>query len=198
MTTQRLEPRTRLFAGRERPMTADEYERIAPRLDGPSELIDGRLRLLWPASFAHGEVVYRLGRLTSRWLDSFAPQEEPVKGYGAETGFRLPLPRRPVMAPDLAFVRRERLPVQEEGFFRGTPDFAAEVRSPGDTLQEPRDKEEAWIAAGVRLVWSVDPEERTVRVLRPGAPVQTLAGADLLTGEDVLPGWLIMVGELFA
>ena len=102
------------------------------------------------------------------------------------------------MTPDLAFVRHERLPVREEGFFRGAPDFAAEVRSPGDTLQETRDKEEAWIAAGVRLVWSVDPEERTVRVLRPGRPAQTLTGADLLSGEDVLPGLLITVGELFA
>jgi Uma2 family endonuclease len=180
-------------------MTVEEFARIAPHLDGPSELVEGRLRLLSPTGPVHGVVVFALTALTARWLAGFPPGEEPVIGFGAETGFRVADPKRPVLAPDLAFVRRERAPAQQkdEGFFDGAPDFAAEVRSPGDAVREVRDKERAWLAAGTRLVWSIDPRARTVRVLRADGSITTVGLGGALAGDDVLPGLQIAVDDLF-
>jgi Uma2 family endonuclease len=58
-------------------------------------------------------------------------------------------------------------------------------------------KRKLYLALNVRLIWIVDPEDRSVTVYRPGHPVVVLGENDTLTGEDVLPGFTCRVGELF-
>jgi Uma2 family endonuclease len=55
-----------------------------------------------------------------------------------------------------------------------------------------------YLAAGVRLVWVVNPPNRSIRVHRPDGTVTDLRQADDLTGEDVLAGFRCGVAELFA
>ena len=60
-----------------------------------------------------------------------------------------------------------------------------------------RDKVKDYLEAGVRLVWVVDPDGRSVTIYRSGQPPRTLGAADELEGEDALPGFRCVVASLF-
>ena len=89
--------------------------------------------------------------------------------YAAETGFRLALDPDTVRAPDVAFVRQERIEEvgKVEGYWPGAPDLAVEVISPGDLYTEVEEKVFTWLEGGTRLVIVVDPRRRTAAVF-PG------------------------------
>ena len=103
-----------------------------------------------------------------------------------------------VRKPDVSFVRFDRLAGLPDGYLRLAPDLAAEVVSSSETYCEIEDKVDEYLAAGVRLVWVVNPPNRSIRVHRPDGSVTDLRQADDLTGEDVLPGFRCAVAELFA
>ena len=116
----------------------------------------------------------------------------------AETGFLLARNPDTVLAPDISFVRTERLPTAAaEGFFPGPPDLAVEVISPGDRRTEIAQKVRRWLGHGTRLVWVVDPVARTVAVHEPSGTVRLLGTEDRLTGGDVVRGFAVRVRELF-
>ena len=77
------------------------------------------------------------------------------------------------------------------------PDLLAEVVSPNDTAREVREKAEMWLGFGVRLVWVVDPDTRTVAVHRRGHPITTLTEQEALEGFDILPGFTCSVSDIF-
>ena len=121
-----------------------------------------------------------------------------VHTYAAETGFVLDEVRQRVLAPDVAFVTRGRVPPgPQRGFFRGAPDLAVEVRSPSQSAREMDTKAEGYLAAGTRLVWIVDPDRRTVTVYRPDRSPEELALEGYLDGYDVLPGFRVAVAAIF-
>ncbi len=186
----------------ERRMTVDEYERIAPYLDGPSELVDGRLRLMSPTGFLHGVLANRIGVALGRYVEEYPDAGEAT---GAETGFRIDNPQHPVQAPDAAFVAAARVPISTGAgrddpamrFMRGAPDLAVEVRSPDDTIEEMQAKARRWLAAGSREVWLVDGLRLTVEVWRPDAPPTVLRPGDTLQTSDLLPGFALDLARLF-
>ncbi len=189
----------------ERALTVDEFERIAPFIDGRSELVDGRLRVMSPTGLLHGILGARIVAALEIYLDEHPDLGEAA---GAETGFRVADPRRPVMAPDAAFVRADRLPEVSEGpikrddpivrFMNGPPDLAVEVRSPDDSANEMREKARAWLAVGAREVWLVDGQHETVQAHRPDQRPVALAKGDTLTAPDVLPSFSLPLADLFA
>ena len=103
-----------------------------------------------------------------------------------------------VRRPDVSVVSTGRLPGLPDGHLRLPPDLAAEVVSSAETYCEIEDKVDEYLAAGVRLVWVVNPPNRSIRVHRPDGTVTDLRQADDLTGEDVLPGFRCAVADLFA
>ncbi|MBI3466621.1 MAG: Uma2 family endonuclease [Planctomycetes bacterium] len=159
------------------------------------ELIAGELKQMTPAGWIHGGVVGDLHGL----LWSFVRQQKLGRVFGAETGFLLARSPDTVRAPDVAFVRQERLlgVRPKEAFWPGAPDLAAEVVSPGDTASEVEETALAWLAAGTLLVWIVDPKSRTIMVYRSPTDVQTLTESDRLDGQDVVPGFSCQVAEVF-
>ncbi len=95
-----------------------------------------------------------------------------------------------VRAPDVAFVRRDRLPDgPQQGFIQGAPDLTVEVLSPSDSASEVNAKAEAWLSAGANAVWLVDPARETgmVACLRDG--VYSTCAVETLECEEVLPGF---------
>lgn len=118
--------------------------------------------------------------------------------YAAETGFKIESDPDTVRAPDLAFVRRER--VEEdggvEGYWPGPPDLAVEVVSPGDLYTEVEEKVLGWLEAGSRMVVVGDPRNRTVS-LRSQTKIQVLTEGDTLDGGDVVSGWELPVADIF-
>jgi len=96
-------------------------------------------------------------------------------------------------------VRRERFSPEHllEGFLRIHPDLAVEVLSPNDTAYEIDEKVEEYLAAGVPLVWVVNPEKRIVEIHRKDGTVSKLRSTDEISGEDVLPGFRCPVAAFF-
>ena len=157
------------------------------------ELVDGVVRTMAPAGAMHGRTGASLLRLVANHVED--------NGLGAvftaETGFRISRDPDTVRAPDVAFVRAERVAKADvPGFPDLAPDLVAEVVSPGDRATEVTEKALAWLDAGVRLVWLVDRPTRSVTVHSPGA-TRVLRDDDVLDGGDVLPGFTLPLARLW-
>jgi len=110
--------------------------------------------------------------------------------FAAETGFTLARGPDTVRAPDIAFVRRDRLPdPATQGFPELAPDLVVEVLSPGDRPGEVLAKVADWLTAGTRLVWTVDPQRRMARIYRHDGSETFVTAEGALGGDDVLPGF---------
>lgn len=104
-----------------------------------------------------------------------------------------------VRKPDVSFIALDRFSADEfqNGFCTVVPDLVAEVISPNDTYYEVREKTEEYLQAGVRLVWVVDPHTRSIQVHRANGSTDELHEHQELDGEEVIPGFRLLVGELF-
>ena len=175
-------------------ITADELLRL-PAKGYRYELVRGELIKMPPAGAQHGGIA---AKIAHRLLAHVEANRLGVV-FGAETGFWIHRNPDTVRAPDAAFIANERLPEGglPAGYFEGAPDLAVEVVSPNDTASEVQAKVEDWLRAGVRLVWVVYPESRSVTVFRSWADARMLTPADTLTGDPVLPGFTCPVQELF-
>jgi Uma2 family endonuclease len=158
------------------------------------ELEDGRLRVMEPPGFAHGDVALALGALLRQHV-----RRHRLGRVVTETGFVLHRKPDRVYGPDVAFVRADRLPPAEHGhlYFEGAPDLAVEVRSPNDRPGEMAEKVRGYLAAHTPLVWVVDPQARTVTVHAPDAVPRELGVGDILEGDHVVPGFALPLAELF-
>lgn len=160
------------------------------------ELVRGELREMTPAGHWHGRVAMRL----ALHLGPFVLANNLGEIYAAETGFILEVDPDTVRAPDVAFVRRERVRAvgDSEGYWRGAPDLAVEVVSPGDTFSEVEEKVFEWLDAGARMVVVVNPKKRTATVYRSRTEITVLTEEDALDGADVVPGWRLPLREIFS
>jgi Uma2 family endonuclease len=176
------------------PMTADELF-MMPDDEFRYELVKGELIKMSPAGSEHGAIIINLT----------LPLAQHVKAnnlgvvFGAETGFKIAKNPDTVRAPDIAFVRRERIP--ESGipkeFWPGAPDLAVEVLSPGDKMKEVDEKVVDWLASGASAVWVVNPKRKSVTVHRSQKDAQTLLEDDELDGQDVVSGFRCRVVDIF-
>jgi Uma2 family endonuclease len=176
-------------------MTAEEL--LALPDDGMRhELIAGDLRTMAPSGRRHGRIAVDLATALNQYVKAHRLGEV----WGAETGCLLARNPDTVRAADVSFVRRARLGAQldDQGYWPGAPDLVVEVLSPSDRRGEVAEKVATWLRHGAQMVVVVDARRRTVAVHRPNAPARTLTDADTLDGEDVVPGWSLAVGSLFA
>jgi Uma2 family endonuclease len=179
-----------------RAYTVEEFERLPEDDRYRFELVRGRL-VREPAPVEeHGWLEVRLGR----FLDEFVE----AHGLGlvvGNVGYVLEeAPAATVRAPDLSFIARARLeggyPVRR--FRRLAPDLAVEIVSPSNRVSELEAKARELLAAGVRLVWIVDPLRRTVTICEADAGRRVLHEEAELDGGEVLPGFRLPLARLFA
>ena len=181
-------------AAAEKLMTAEEFLLI-PEDGLERELVKGRVIVLGGTSSLPAVVAAQFVIV----VGSFVLQHRLGRVGGADWGFRLFEDPDTVRVPDAAFVRAERLPPSgmPRGFFPGPPDLALEVMSPSNTLADVLAKVSEYIAAGVRLVWVVDPEKRRATVFRPDELPLTVGADGVLDGEDVLPGFELRLADIW-
>ena len=176
--------------------TVEELERDGVP-DGLWELIAGRLVEVTPA----GGEASSIGAVVSYHLTDYVLPHRLGRVYGADGGFVLYYgqPREMIRVPDVAFVRTERVPPPEERarFPRLAPDLVVEVISPDDRGSGVAAQAAMWLEAGVPLLWVVDPPARSVRGHAPDQATRVLGGGDELDGGAVLPGFRVLVRELF-
>ncbi|MSR56974.1 MAG: Uma2 family endonuclease [Planctomycetaceae bacterium] len=175
-------------------LSADDLLRLP---DGDRfELVDGELVEI-PMGAESSSVGLMLGY---RILD-FTISHDSGFVFGPDCGFQcFPDDPNKVRKPDVSFIRRGRLPgdVIPKGYMTIAPDLAAEVVSPGDGAYEISRKAEEYLAAGIPLVWIINPDTRTVLIYRADGSIIGLREADWLTGESVLPSFKCRVGDLFS
>jgi len=118
--------------------------------------------------------------------------------FDSSTGFKLP--DGSDISPDAAWVRRDRwdalTPEQKEKLAPICPDFVVELRSTTDSLEKLRAKMKVYVKNGARLGWLLDRKNRKVEISRQGSDVEILDSPATLSGEDVLPGFVLDLSEI--
>lgn len=177
------------------PGTATEHDLLDPQYGGTRlcELVDGVL-----VEKGVGYFESRLGAVLIWYLESFVRRRRLGIVVGADAHTRL----RPglIRMPDVAFVRKERLPkgkVPRTAIASLPPDLAVEIMSRSNTQRELDRKRREYFDAGVRLVWQVYPRRKIVRVYSTADEFVELGEDDTLDGGDVLPGFSLSISEWF-
>jgi Uma2 family endonuclease len=167
-----------------------------PAAAGPSELVRGEVRVMTPASGAHGVIA---GTIFAA-LNAFVDAHQLGVCFPDNTGFLLPGLGDTVRSPDAAFVRAGQLPREGIGlgWIPAAPDLVVEILSPTETPSDLEEKIRDYRAAGTRLIWVIDPIRRSVSIWSENAADRWHSELDVLDGGDVLPGFTISVAKLFA
>jgi Uma2 family endonuclease len=173
---------------------AEEFAKL-PDNGQRRELVRGVIHVMSPAGGRHGQIALRLGAMLLQHVEA-----HDLGGvFAAETGFLLTRNPDTVRAPDVAYVERKRMDTLDDlaGFIPLAPDLVAEVISRNDSFSHVEEKTRFWLTSGVRVVLVVDPQNRTLRVVRGPDESHLLDETAELTVDDVVPGWRISVNTLF-
>jgi Uma2 family endonuclease len=161
---------------------------------GRCELIRGEIVKMAAAGAEHGHIALDV----SLYVGMHVKANRLGHVYAAETGFIIARNPDTVRAPDVGFVRKDRLlPSRLRGYFPGAPDLAIEVISFNDRRPQVATKVAEWLAAGTISVWVIDPPKRSITVYRTGDQVLRYAGEQELRDEPTLPGFVLKLSELF-
>ncbi|MGK7923142.1 MAG: Uma2 family endonuclease [Trichodesmium sp.] len=132
-------------------------------------------------------------------LWSWNYQTKLGKTFDSSSGFHLP--NGSSRSPDAAWVKLERWDAltteQQESFAPLCPDFVVELRSKNDTISELQKKMKEYQLNGARLGWLIDSKNRKVEIYRQNREVEILDNPNSLSGEDVLPGFILDLTEVW-
>jgi Uma2 family endonuclease len=181
-----------------RPFTVADLAALPSDLpSGPVlyELDNGRLIIMAPPGEGHGAIESN--------IDAHLKTQGEWRGLGkvrcGEIGIVLWRDPDRVVGADVVFIANASLPIRlsSEGYLETIPDLVVEVRSKNDTQPAVERKIEDYLTAGVRVVWDVDPTQRTVAAHRRGRNPQIFTEADTLTIEEIIPGFQVAVRDVF-
>lgn len=156
---------------------------------------NGEIVLMAPAYTETGGMNMNLSALVWVW----SKQDGTGRAFESSTGFTLP--NRALRSPDASWISYERWNAlsdeERAGFAKICPDFVVELRSTSDSLSKVRAKMDEYIENGALLGWLIDPIDRKVYVYRPGKEVGVLENPDEVSGELVLKGFVLKLGEVW-
>lgn len=174
------------------PLTPDDVERASERDGKRYELIDGELR-----EKVAGFLALFIASRIAEWLNAhFYPR---TGAAAVEVMIYCFERRNHGRKPDVVFVKVARLPDSRipEGDLRIAPDLVVEVLSPSNTGIDLEDKLDEYLAAGVPMVWIVNPDRRTIRVYRNDGTTRLFRADDTIADEPLLPGFSLKAGDVF-
>jgi Uma2 family endonuclease len=139
-----------------------------------------------------GETGNRNGRLNQQ-LFNWSDQDSTGIAFDSSSGFKLP--NGADRSPDASWVKMERWDAltqeQKTRFLPLCPDFVVELLSPSDSLRDAQEKMREYRDNGARLGWLINRKSRQVEIYRIGKEVEVLESPNSLSGEDVLPGFVL-------
>jgi Uma2 family endonuclease len=119
--------------------------------------------------------------------------------FDSSTCFRLP--NGADRSPDVSWIRQDRWDAltleQKEKFPPICPDFVIELMSPSDTLKTVQAKMQEYIDNGLQLGWLLNRKDRQVEIYRPDRTMESLRSPMFLSGETILPGFVIDLGFIW-
>jgi Uma2 family endonuclease len=176
--------------------TTADYDRL-PDDGNRYELIDGRLIEIPPLGDEHGSICDKLYCS----LVFFDPQSQ-LGSVWVNTGFVLDTNNTP--EPDLMFVVANRRPPKSKKALAIIPDLVVEIWSPSQITKQgiddaSKEKIRKYREAGVKIIWSINPDNKTVSVYHPDQadPVRVLTVNDVLNGENIITNFTMPVAKLF-
>ncbi len=174
-------------------VTAEEFAAYPEPLDGSKqELLRGEVITMPPPQGLHGGTQALIAHLL---LSVVRPRK--LGWVRTESGMRMERDPDSVFGPDIAFLSISRFPTPPEGYIEIPPDLVIEVLSPEDRRKHVREKLKNYVKNGVKVVWLVDPEMRTVTVYAGSLRGTELDEAETINGGDVLPEFSCKVAEFF-
>ena len=176
-------------------LTAEEFARLPNPIDGSKqELVRGEVITVPPPSFLHGKVQNNVSFvLTAHARQTKSGQVTVESGVLTDTG------PDTVRGPDVAFWSFERLPADQVPvvYANVAPDLCVEIKSPSNTPARMTQKVSEYFACGARMVWVVDPEERTATVYTKPGDGRVLWDNATLDGGSALPNFSCPVADFF-
>jgi len=174
-------------------LTRQDLEKLqAEHPDYRMELVDGKIIVMSPSGYESDEVAAEFTAQLRNWVKP----RRLGRVTGSSAGFDLPSAN--VRAPDVSFVRRERLPKSPRSFAELAPDLMVEVKSPTDTLKSLRDKIQFFLDQGTKIGILMNPQRRRIEIYRPNSEVEILGDGDVLTIPDLLPGFEVAIVDLWS
>ncbi|MFQ5856896.1 MAG: Uma2 family endonuclease [Anaerolineae bacterium] len=156
----------------------------------------GDLIIMTPTGGETGRINFTLTALFGVWVEA----DGTGIGFDSSTGFTLPNGAK--RSPDAAWVKRSRweaLTEEERAKFPPLcPDFVVELRSRSDAIGTLKEKMEEYIANGAQLGWLIDPIEQKVYIYHPSAEVVCLENPETVSGDPVLPGFVLDLQRLWS
>jgi Uma2 family endonuclease len=159
------------------------------------ELDNGRLVIMPPSGDTHGAV-------ETKFAGAFLYEGEK-RGLGkvrcGDVGIVLWRNPDRVVGADVAFITNASLPIRlsPEGYLETIPELVIEIKSKNGTIPELELKVSDYFRAGVKVALIPDPAKKTITVYRPGQPPQLLTETDVLTIDDIIPGFKMPVADAF-
>ena len=182
-------------------VTPEQFEQLAyaEQLARMELTKDGELIVMSPTGGTAGRKNSRLTQQLRNWADSNGQGEV----FDSSTVFTLPNGAR--RSPDVSWIKLERwnrlTKAQQDGFPPLAPDFVIELVSPSDIKNQRYEdlqlKMQEYLDNGVKLGWLIEPEAKTVEIYRVGQQVEILNSPQTLSGEDILPGFVLDLSEIF-
>lgn len=149
----------------------------------------GKLIVMPPTG---GETGKRNAKLTARFV-LWNEQTQLGEVFDSSTCFKLP--NGSDRSPDVSWIKLQRWnalkPEQREQFPPIAPDFVLELMSPSDSLSETQAKMLEYMNTDVKLGWLIDRKNRVVEIYRQGQPKEVLESPTSLSGEDILPEFVL-------
>jgi Uma2 family endonuclease len=144
-----------------------------------------------------GETGNRNIKLSTR-VEIWSSQTNLGLAFDSSTGFKLP--NGAIRSPDASWVRLDRwqalTPLQRRKFIPLCPDFAIELLSHTDELRDTQAKMQEYLVNGLRLGWLINPKAKQVEIYRLSQPVEIRQNPASLSGETVLPGFVLDLTEI--
>ena len=175
--------------------SVDEYSRLPDPKDGTwLELRRGIVVTVARPNWEQGEIIGTVDGL----LKSFAKKHR-LGRVSVESGVITERAPDTLRGPDVSFMSKERMPLSERmnHYASVTPDLCVEVLSPSNTRAELNEKMSEYFSTGARMVWLIDPDERSVTIYEQPNEGRVYKGRSVISGDNVLPGFTCTVGELF-
>lgn len=173
------------------PLTDEEFRQIAAANEDWcfESTKDGELVIMPPTGGNTGRRNIKI----SAQLESWSSSSNLGEAFDSSTLFVLPNSAR--RSPDAAWIRRDRWDAltleQQDKYPPICPDFVIELVSPSDSVKELRQKMQEYLDNGASLGWLIDPKTRQVEVYRSGRKKEIIQSPATLSGEDVLPGFIL-------
>ncbi|QKQ77331.1 Uma2 family endonuclease [Nostoc sp. TCL240-02] len=168
------------------------------------ELVDGNIIVMGPSDYESEEIGIEFARQLANWV---RPQKLG-RVTGSSAGFILPTletengkeadnEKRNLRAPDVSFVRADRLKTSKRDFVELVPDLMVEIKSKSDRIKPLVEKIQLFLQLGSTVGILIDPDKLTLTVYRLNQEPIVLQDNDKLTLPDLLPGWELIVSEIW-